>query len=245
MLEFPRYLIPDSPELNSIAEKQITDTIAEYIKNIIRHACETEGIPFNEDVLTADLRHCDFLDGMVLPACYTRKEKIATLAALYSLLIGDEKNIPTLEMEYAMADAIENMIAAEADGACVYTKKFPAKIRKQMTDIIMPDMQRFTKDYMMLSDEFAEMLGIEGISLGNAAEIMTEMHISSIETPNEEWITNYCFADASFSLLDMIDIERLRKTRTNRYMNILPEDEEDEQYYLPDDWLTSRDFSFF
>ena len=245
MLAFPLRMIPTSPQLNAVAEKHITDTIIEYIRSVIRHACETEGLPFDENIIRADLRHCDFLDGVILPACYTRKEKINTLAALYSLLISDEEHTPTLEMEYAMADAIENMIAAEADGVCTYTKKFPGKIRRQMKDALLHDLQRFTNEYVEISDDFAQMLETEGISIDKAAEIITEMHIASIERPNETWITTYCFSDASFTLLDMIDIDRLRKTRANRYMNILPEDREDEEYYLPDDWLTSRDFSFF
>lgn len=227
MLEFPVTLIDNNEDLNHAAEENITSSIIEYIENLLRHTCLAADIPYSEEILTADLDSCDFLDDMIMPDSYTRTEKIRILAGLYALLRDDEKHIPTLEMEYALADVITAMIDIEETGLYLYTRRFKPELRDKMKQHLINDITMHFSDMKQIVLENYLIKNPEK-AWEKTIRSKAEEYIVSLESPCVRWIENFCFPDDDYTIL-----EDSVSHRTGS-----------DDYILPDKWLSETGFRY-
>lgn len=230
MLSFAKEIVRFDSELDKAVKEYIEETLKEALMNVFRMVSIMENIPLDEKILESDLENCVFLDHMLLPDRYSRKEKLTVLAGLYSLLMSAEPYTPTCEMSYIIYEIIDNLDVKLADDQedVIHIRPIRESIRRQLLKANLDDCFETYGDYVI------------DIVLANQAVATTREQT----TPGRAWIDSIFFDQTGFLFLDQMDIETLRKSRANKEMGILPEEKEEEAYTLPEDWMTSTEFGY-
>ena len=204
------------------------------------------------------------------PEGYPVEKMIPILIAFYSLLKSDKEYIPTLIMEYIMASMLESRIEfvleydeelqhvkdmiSTYDEACEEFGEFDDEIvwylKQSLTtaDVITKEVYKEAFDISLeIEEELFQEFGEDDPDYKNEkGDVYRNARLRALTYlfPCSEWLENYCFWDYDFDLLNYCKEDDLRNSCANDVAGIMPKDSEEDEYIVPEDWVTSTKFRF-
>ncbi len=231
----------------------------DFLYNFINEALKEGVLKLIEDIT-------DDGDGwFYFPESFPEEDelKIDILKALYSLLNAEKAYVPTLIMEYLLDQVLSREIDFFKDGLYIEWKSLSGYKKYIANECFggekeYHEEQRDKRVNYPFSDKTQKMLiqnymdvYKELFEYGDYEEELTDNELKKEATEvvntfwhySEEW-WEIIFWDADYEMLDRMSAGELRGSYINKYVHIMSENASDEEYFVPEDWLHSKDFHF-
>lgn len=245
------------PEMPWTEDKRINDLLRSFIEGAISDKLA-------EIILDYEKGEASLIE-LLFPSNFPENNEeymIYIMKGLYSLIISDKQWIPSLIMEYVMAqliiketDAFYDVISLDFEDDIEKYKEYilsdeeDRKLQNKVFDIPFTDefKEKYIKSHMEL---WKQLEGITDDALTNGdiedinfARECAEEDIENCWHFSKKWL-EWLFWDADYTMLDLMTVGTLKNSWINDATGMINNDKDEGEFILPEDWLYSKDFKY-